>query len=371
MADDETSNVDPQNAVEPSAPLPATNSTEEMTLQLTTAVRQQSDDILALVNTAGSSHREEDDDVLVAISREEREASHGGCFKGVADADKSTTKRQATIASLGEKESSLSDGTSDVSTHRQNPKKSAKNLADDSSATSIGKGDQAQSHDFAQSTYQHLVEPGAYRVVRTYKDSDGSVGDPIFGGEDNLAAPEAPSTTEPPINSDGATIEAVKVEPDIEEQRIRNQILNQAAQADIVVTDDNSGNNESDAVKLASQRRTMMFAISIVLFIGLVVGLGVGLGNSSKNDSNLKEQDVGSGSSPTNVIPVGGNGTTSNVTVPVRQSTLKAVQDAGILRCGIPDFPIFYDYDEDGNRVAFDIDLVRWSFLGNFYALVE
>lgn len=127
---------------------------------------------------------------------------------------------------------------------------------------------------------------------------------------------------------------AVRVTPGEEEDRVLRMILDQVVRADVIIPPESPPEEAAQTSKRTLNRKRLLIVGAIVI-LGLIVGVvGWMLHKGGRIRSSLPHA------------------------TPVHTSTLRAVQERGVIRCGVPDVFFFKDYDDNGERVGFEIDLV-------------
>ena len=341
----------------------AVPTTEEMSRQYSKEIRDQSEEILALVTNRGDhgdgiqareTHFGHDTDVDEITAKQQRQAV-------LTSSNESPAKKS--LQSLDDTEFSLVHTSKEESTKEgqavDTPWKDEQSsnvpsrscVSDETDSKCIERVDTT---NLGRSQARQLLQPGAYRIIplEGRVDSSDNVTVQEHNSSPELSAAEPLSSrTEPLATSDQHAVQAVKVEPDVEEQRIRNEILNQAVQADVVVLANDDNGNNGDKLQRGTRcwifrHKRMLLGIVIILIICLVVGL-VGVSVASRKKNN--------GATSTNTTGVG---EVSLSPQSPQRPTLEIVNERDKLNCGIPNFPIFYDYDDNGNRLGLDVDLV-------------
>lgn len=125
--------------------------------------------------------------------------------------------------------------------------------------------------------------------------------------------------------------------PEEEERRVLQRVINQAVRADEVVPEE-AAQTSQQTVKNKNQSRWLMGAAFLAI-LGLVIGLSVGLTRDkggSSGASNAKEEDE----------------------KPTFKPTLQEIRERGVLRCGLPNAFYLINYDDNGERVGLEVDLV-------------
>lgn len=139
---------------------------------------------------------------------------------------------------------------------------------------------------------------------------------------------------------------AVMVSPEEEEERVLQRVLDQAVRADVIVPTGHPPEEASPTLKQMKNKKCLLI-VGALLILGLAVGLGVGLTqNTTGSSSNIMAGDGENSSTPQDETPV------------TKTPTLQAVRERGVLRCGLPDVFYLINYNADGERVGFEIDLV-------------
>lgn len=151
-----------------------------------------------------------------------------------------------------------------------------------------------------------------------------------------------------PMDGSALSVVATRVTPEDEEERVLRRVLSQAVQADVVVQ---AGPPEKDPTEIS--KRTLKrnwvlilggaFLVTIALVVGLYVGLTQNNAGGTTSNDELGDEDPSS-SSPQ--------------AAPAFKPTLQAVRERGMLRCGLPDVHFLIDFDENGDRVGLEVDLV-------------
>ena len=358
MVDDEGAidghgkSVEGTNATCASAAVPTT---EEMSRQYSKEIRDQSEEILALVTNRGDHgdgiHATKDVEIT---AKQQRQAV-------LSSSNKSPDKKAP--QSLNDTEFSLVHTSKEESTKEGQvvgtPWKDEQSsyvppsscVGHDTNSKCIGRLDTTT---LGRSQGRQLSQPGAYRMIPLEGGVDSS--DNVTVQEPNRsldasAAEPLSSRSEPLATPDQHAVQAIKVEPDVEEQRIRNEILNQAVQADVVVLENDNNGNNGDKLQRGTRcwifrHHKMLVGMVFIFIICLVVGLvGVSVASRKKLKGETSRNTTGVGE--------------VSLSPPSPQRpTLEIVNERDMLNCGIPNFPIFYDYDDHGNRLGLDVDLV-------------
>ena len=152
-------------------------------------------------------------------------------------------------------------------------------------------------------------------------------------------------------SSEGTLVSAVRVEAGAEEQRFRRRMFDEAIKATSVELVAESPQEEHDNRKWRKLSVYLLIACGVLALLGLIIGLRPSVGSTKKNDASGEDETP-----PQLFIPT----TPSELFV----STLEAVRQRGVLRCGHPD--VFYHIRYDpvtGERVGFEIDLVSSLFM--------
>lgn len=151
-----------------------------------------------------------------------------------------------------------------------------------------------------------------------------------------------------PMDGSALSVVATRVTPEDEEERVLRRVLSQAVQADVVVPVGPPEKEPIEISKWISKRKWALgvgvaFLVIIVLAVGLVVGLTQHNAENTSSNAELDDEDPSS-SSPQ--------------AAPSFKPTLEAVRERGVIRCGLPDVHFLINFDENGERVGLEVDLV-------------
>ncbi|CAB9511847.1 extracellular solute-binding protein [Seminavis robusta] len=132
-------------------------------------------------------------------------------------------------------------------------------------------------------------------------------------------------------------LEAVAVEDDRAQmqEEIRQQVLQEAVHADVVVTE---GPNE---------QRTTLFILAVVGVLAVALGLGLGFGLSGRNNSPDASMDASSNAENPGIPP--SNGTIIEQPIVDDRPTLELVQERGYVICGLGEFN---DWDPEKEQLT-------------------
>lgn len=151
------------------------------------------------------------------------------------------------------------------------------------------------------------------------------------------------STTPTIAELDRSTLSVVatRVAPEEEEERVLARVLSQTVQADVIVPARPPEQNPTEISKQTSKRKwALIVGAAFLVIVALVVGLVVG----------LTQNNAGS--------TTGEQAWASPQAAPSFKPTLQAVRERGVLRCGLPNVFYLINYNENGERVGLEIDIV-------------
>lgn len=149
--------------------------------------------------------------------------------------------------------------------------------------------------------------------------------------------PEVPAPL--PLVTPTVSVVAVRVSPEDEERRVMQRVISQAVRADEVVPEEAAQTSQQTAKN--KNKSLWLMGAAFLAILGLLIGLAVGLtwdkGGSSGEDSKATEEEDEK---------------------PTFKPTLQMIRERGVLRCGLPDAFYLINYDDNGERVGFEVDLV-------------
>lgn len=220
-------------------------------------------------------------------------------------------------------------------------------------------GDESSSKQASSPTIdiESSIQPGAFHELATgepdKKDQDDLTEAPDQNDQEigclqptNSEAETETSSRKPHpvlIGGDTLSVVAVRISPEEEEERVRQRVISQAVQADVVGEEHPSEETEQPSSKGASNRKWILsVGVAFLVIFGLVVGLAVGLTQNKGSTNNSADKDEGP----------------STLSTPAFKSTLQAVRERDVLRCGSPDAFYVINFNEEGERIGFEVDLV-------------